>query len=226
MDYQSASSSLLPNSNPNPNPNSNSNSNSNSKPPVSSENQGPIYTLFGPLDASKYCWLFYILSVVGFVLLALVLIVAVVGLVVAQRSGKSAKAKQGAWVVFGGVMLISVQYAYLYFTNRLLYTMCSTSGHKKKGSGSAGVEGAASGSLPPPVPPASVPPFEQQIKNARFNLGGEVNKLQKTQSEEDAKRKAAMNQAPDVAARSYQPPPRPVAAAMNQPPPRPGMVRQ
>jgi len=178
-----------------------------------------MYTLFGPLDASKYCWLFYLLSVVGFVLLALVLIGAVVGLAVVLRSGKSAKAKQGAWVVFGGVMMFSVQYAYLYFTNRLLYTMCSTSGHKKKGSDKTVVEGVASGplpaqvppaSVPPPVPPVPVPTFEQQRKNALGNLGTEVNKVQKTQSEDDAKRKVAMNQAPAVAARSYQPPPRPV----------------
>jgi hypothetical protein len=171
MDYQSASSSLLPNSTPNPNPNTNSNSNS--KPPVSSENQGPMYTLFGPLDASKYCWLFYILSVVGFVLLALVLIVAVVGLVVAQRSGKSAKAKQGAWVVFGGVMLISVQYAYLYFTNRLLYTMCSTSGHIKKGSGSSGVEGLL------------------DVSAAKNNLSSQVDKIKAKAAADQAARNAA-----------------------------------
>ena len=173
MDYQTASSTLLPQPQPQPQPQASPSA----KPTTTSTpNQGPMYTLFGPLDASKYCWLFYLLSVVGFVLLALVLIGAVVGLAMVLRSGKSAKTKQGAWVVFGGVMMVSVQYAYLYFTNRLLYTMCSTSSHPKKGSGSAGVEGAT---------------FAQRFANASNNIGTEVKMINLTQAEDEAKRKAA-----------------------------------
>jgi len=70
-------------------------------------------TLFGPLD-QKYCDYFYILSVLGFVLLAIFMISSLfVGL--SKRKGVD------YYIQMIGVAL---GYGLFYFQNRLLHTMC------------------------------------------------------------------------------------------------------
>jgi hypothetical protein len=71
-------------------------------------------TLFGPLG-EKYCFLFYLLSVVGLVFLIMTL---ASGLFMAF-SGKTASMP----VIFATVWL-SIIYGIMYLQNRLLYSMC------------------------------------------------------------------------------------------------------
>jgi hypothetical protein len=71
-------------------------------------------TLFGPLDR-KYCDYFYILSILGFVLLVVLLISSLlVG--ITKRKGVDFY-MQSISIAFG--------YAIFYFQNRLLYSMCA-----------------------------------------------------------------------------------------------------
>lgn len=70
--------------------------------------------IFGPLG-KQYCIWFYLLSVVGFVMLAMVL---VSGFALGISKGKSLD--HYLYIVLG-----SVVYAIVYFQNRLLYNMCS-----------------------------------------------------------------------------------------------------
>ena len=71
-------------------------------------------TLFGPLDR-KYCAYFFILSIMGFVLLAfLVLSTLVVGL-----------SKGKGFDFYFQMFSVAIGYAIFYFQNRLLHTMCS-----------------------------------------------------------------------------------------------------
>jgi small basic protein len=70
-------------------------------------------TLFGPLDR-KYCDYFYILSIFGFVLLALLLVSSLfVGIV--KRKGVD---------FYMQTISIALGYAIFYFQNRLLHSMC------------------------------------------------------------------------------------------------------
>lgn len=71
-------------------------------------------TLFGPLDR-KYCDYFYILSILGFVLLA-VLLVSSLLVGITKRKGVDFY-MQSISIAFG--------YAIFYFQNRLLYSMCA-----------------------------------------------------------------------------------------------------
>lgn len=71
-------------------------------------------TLFGPLDR-KYCDYFFILSIFGFVLLAILLISSLlVG--ITKRKGLEFYLQS---------LSIAVGYAIFYFQNRLLHSMCA-----------------------------------------------------------------------------------------------------
>jgi small basic protein len=70
-------------------------------------------TLFGPLD-KKFCDYFYILSILGFVLLAISLVSSVmVGL--SKRRGLD---------FYMQMFSVAVGYGLFYFQNRLLHSMC------------------------------------------------------------------------------------------------------
>jgi len=71
-------------------------------------------TLFGPLDR-KYCAYFFILSIIGFVLLALLVLSS---LVVGLSKGKG-------FDFYFQMFSVAIGYAIFYFQNRLLHTMCS-----------------------------------------------------------------------------------------------------
>ena len=73
-------------------------------------------TLFGPLDR-KFCDYFWLLSVLGFVLLAILLISSLlVGI-----------SKNKGMDFYFQTISIALGYAIFYFQNRLLHSMCSGS---------------------------------------------------------------------------------------------------
>jgi hypothetical protein len=73
-------------------------------------------TLFGPLDR-KFCDYFWLLSVLGFVLLAVLLISSLlVGI-----------SKNKGMDFYLQTISIALGYAIFYFQNRLLHSMCSGS---------------------------------------------------------------------------------------------------
>jgi hypothetical protein len=73
-------------------------------------------TLFGPLDR-KFCDYFWLLSVLGFVLLAILLISSLlVGI-----------SKNKGMDFYLQTISIALGYAIFYFQNRLLHSMCSGS---------------------------------------------------------------------------------------------------
>lgn len=74
-------------------------------------------TLFGPLG-EKYCFLFYLLSVVGFVLLALT-VVSGLFLVFTSKGNKLQ--------LLLGTLWLAIVYGFLYLQNRLLYSICEKS---------------------------------------------------------------------------------------------------
>ena len=71
-------------------------------------------TLFGPLDR-KYCDYFYLLSIMGFVLLV-VLLVSSILVGITKRKGVD---------FYMQSISIALGYAIFYFQNRLLYSMCA-----------------------------------------------------------------------------------------------------
>jgi len=73
-------------------------------------------TLFGPL-AKDYCLYFYILSIVGFILLAAFLISAII-YGISKRKGLE---------YYLNILALSVGYGIFYFQNRLLHSMCVAS---------------------------------------------------------------------------------------------------
>ena len=73
-------------------------------------------TLFGPLDR-KYCDYFYLLSIMGFVLLV-VLLVSSILVGITKRKGVD---------FYMQSISIALGYAIFYFQNRLLHSMCSGS---------------------------------------------------------------------------------------------------
>jgi hypothetical protein len=78
-----------------------------------------IDNVFGPLD-SRFCDWFFILSVLGFVMLVVLLVSALfVGL--SKRKGVE---------FYMQTFSIAVGYAIFYFQNRLLHTMCVSSLNK------------------------------------------------------------------------------------------------
>ena len=73
-------------------------------------------TLFSPLG-KEYCMYFYILSVIGLVFVAIVLVSALmIGI----------SKKKGLDFYFAAIMA-SLGYVVFYFQNRLLYSMCISS---------------------------------------------------------------------------------------------------
>tara|TARA_B110000091_G_C13600800_1_gene384563 strand:+ start:421 stop:666 length:246 start_codon:yes stop_codon:yes gene_type:complete len=75
-----------------------------------------MVTLFGPLDR-KFCDYFWLLSVLGFVLLAVLLISSLlVGI-----------SKNKGMDFYFQTISIALGYAIFYFQNRLLHSMCSGS---------------------------------------------------------------------------------------------------
>ena len=68
--------------------------------------------LFGPLP-SNYCLYFYFLSIIGFILLVLSLLLAIVNSLLKKKL-----------VPIMPILAISAGYFVLYFQNRLLYNMC------------------------------------------------------------------------------------------------------
>ena len=77
--------------------------------------------IYGPLS-KNYCIYFYLLSVVGFVLLCLALIsMILVGFSKTKSSG-----------FYVQMLMICIGYGIFYFQNRLLYSMCVGSGSRSK----------------------------------------------------------------------------------------------
>jgi len=72
--------------------------------------------LFGPLS-KQYCLYFYILSVIGFVVMAIFLVYA---LAVGIWKKKGVE-------FFVSALVVSLGYAIFYFQNRLLYSVCAGS---------------------------------------------------------------------------------------------------
>ena len=78
--------------------------------------ESTLQSLFGPLNR-KYCLWFYYLSIMGFVLFILMLISSVyIG--ITRRKGLD---------FYIQMLSPALVYAIVYFQNRLLYTMCSSS---------------------------------------------------------------------------------------------------
>ena len=73
-------------------------------------------TLFGPLSR-QYCIYFYYLSVIGFILLAFVLLSTIYIAIATKRS----------FSFIYQMFMIALGYAIFYFQNRLLYSMCINS---------------------------------------------------------------------------------------------------
>lgn len=75
-----------------------------------------INKVFGPLD-SRFCDYFFILSVLGFVMLVVVLVSS---LIVGLTKGKGLD-------YYMQILFVALGYLIFYFQNRLLYTMCLAS---------------------------------------------------------------------------------------------------
>lgn len=73
-------------------------------------------TLFGPLS-KQYCLYFYLLSVFGFIFLAIAVIGMLFNMFSKKMDGK----------VVGGFLMAALGYGIFYFQSRLLYSMCSHS---------------------------------------------------------------------------------------------------
>lgn len=70
-------------------------------------------TLFGPLS-SEFCIYFYYLSILGFILLAL-LLVTTLFIGITKRKGSD---------FYLHMFTVAIGYAIFYFQNRLLHSMC------------------------------------------------------------------------------------------------------
>jgi len=75
-----------------------------------------INKVFGPLD-NRFCDYFFILSVLGFVMLVVLLVSS---LIVGLTKGKGID-------YYMQILFVALGYLIFYFQNRLLYTMCVTS---------------------------------------------------------------------------------------------------
>ena len=73
-------------------------------------------TVYGPLS-KEYCIYYYILSIIGFILLIVVIISTLVIGITKQKSS----------IFYMQMFLFCIPYGLMYFTNRLLYSMCSGS---------------------------------------------------------------------------------------------------
>ena len=79
-------------------------------------------TIYGPLS-KEYCNYFYILSVIGFVLLIIVILSALVIGITKKKNSR----------FYMEMFMLCIPYALMYFTNRILYSMCSGSLGGKEG---------------------------------------------------------------------------------------------
>jgi hypothetical protein len=78
-------------------------------------------SVYGPLN-KEYCVYFYILSVIGFLLMIVsVLSTFFIG-ITKQKDSK----------FYSEMLMISIMYGLIYFHNRLLYSICSSSFNNKK----------------------------------------------------------------------------------------------
>ena len=84
-------------------------------------------TLFGPIDSTKYCWYFYVLSVFGLVMLVL----SGIGLILSMAG--FSRRRRISMLPTVGITTGIIGYAMLYFTNRLLFQMCTSKGKCKGG---------------------------------------------------------------------------------------------
>lgn len=73
-------------------------------------------SLYGPLNA-KYCIYFYVLSVIGFVLLIIAMLSSLFIGITKQKNG----------IFYGEMFMICMTYGLIYFHNRLLFSMCNGS---------------------------------------------------------------------------------------------------
>jgi hypothetical protein len=73
-------------------------------------------SLYGPLNAN-YCIYFYILSVIGFVLLIIAMLSSLFIGITKQKDG----------TFYGEMFMVCMTYGLLYFHNRLLFSMCNGS---------------------------------------------------------------------------------------------------
>jgi len=71
-------------------------------------------TIYGPLS-KEYCIYFYILSIIGFVLLIIVILSTLLIGITKKKDSK----------FYMEMFMLCIPYALMYFTNRLLYSMCS-----------------------------------------------------------------------------------------------------
>ena len=73
-------------------------------------------TIYGPLS-KEYCIYFYILSVFGFVLLIVVILSTIIIGITQKKNSR----------FYMEMFMLAIPYGLIYFTNRLLYSMCSGS---------------------------------------------------------------------------------------------------
>lgn len=72
-------------------------------------------TLFAPLG-EEYCVFFYYLSIISFIFFSIVVISSTYLLVTGKEDMKS---------TFGAILMGSFAYLFVYFQNRLLFSMCA-----------------------------------------------------------------------------------------------------
>lgn len=73
-------------------------------------------SIYGPLN-SQYCIYFYILSVIGFVLLVIAVLSTIFIGITKKKNSK----------FYMEMLMICISYGIIYFHNRLLFSMCSGS---------------------------------------------------------------------------------------------------
>ena len=131
--------------------------------------------LFGPIDSTKYCWFFYVLSAFGLFFL----VTAGMGLIW-TLFGLSRNLKRRATVILPSIGMASgiVGYAMLYFTNRMLFQMCTSKG---KCTHCAHQEGMGSGRGTPLT-------YEENKKNAAATMQKGVKNAQATMKTQQAAR--------------------------------------
>ena len=83
---------------------------------MSGESDSLMDYLYGPLN-TEYCIYYYVLSVIGFVLLIIAMLSSLFIGITKQKDG----------IFYGEMFIICMTYGLLYFHNRLLFSMCNGS---------------------------------------------------------------------------------------------------
>jgi len=83
---------------------------------MSGESDSLMDYLYGPLN-TEYCIYYYVLSVIGFVLLIIAMLSTLFIGITKQKDG----------IFYGEMFIICMTYGLLYFHNRLLFSMCNGS---------------------------------------------------------------------------------------------------